>query len=356
MKRLKMWIAKVWITLTLTMVVFFSMLFAMMVVFGIMYTLRNNGIRVGIMLKNCSPETITLATFAFISLIIGTFLSAFLSRRPLKPVNQLINGIDRIANGEYDTRLNIDGPEGFRVISTSFNHMAEELGSVEMLRSDFVNNFSHEFKTPIVSIEGFAKLLLREDLTEEEKKEYLEIIVAESERLAKLATNVLQLSKIEKQAILSDAKRINLSEQIRLAIALLDKKWSDKHIDIDFDCDEIYYIGSSELLKQIWINLIDNAIKFSPEYGSIDIKINELNDEIRVSISDQGCGMAKETADHIFDKFYQGDTSHSTQGNGLGLTIASRIAILHGGSIRVDETTSNGTRFLVVLPLKRVVE
>lgn len=216
--------------------------------------------------------------------------------------------------------------------------MAREIGSVEMLRSDFVNNFSHEFKTPIVSVRGFAKALKWDNLSEEERDEYLDIIISESERLADLSTNVLYLSKIEQQAILTDKHRFNLSEQMRLVIALLDKKLSGKDIQIYFDCGEFSLVSNEEMLRQVWINLIDNAIKFSPAHGVIEIQITQVNGKTSVSVSNQGEKIPPETAAHIFEKFYQGDASHTTKGNGLGLAIVKRIIQLHGGMVSLKQS------------------
>nr|MBP7401065.1 HAMP domain-containing histidine kinase [Clostridia bacterium] len=220
----------------------------------------------------------------------------------------------------------------------SFNHMASELGSVEMLRNDFINNLSHEFKTPIVSVSGFARMLRRDDLTPEERDEYLDIIIQESDRLAELSTNILNLSKIENQHILTDKQEVNVSEQIRLAVALLEKKWSKKNIDIQFDSEEVHVSGNAEMLKQVWINLIDNAVKFSPEYGTVKIDARQSPDRIEVSVANEG-EMSEEAAKHVFDKFYQGDPSHTEQGNGLGLTIAQKITELHRGTLRAERTT-----------------
>ena len=258
--------------------------------------------------------------------------------------------VDKIADGDYSARIDLKGTEDFKTLSQKFNHMAEEIGSVEMLRSDFVNNFSHEFKTPIVSIRGFAKALKWEDLTTEEREEYLNIIISESERLSDLAANVLYLSKIETQTILTNKATFNVSEQIRLVIALLDQKFSEKHIEIIFDCKEFFIRGNQEMLKQVWINLLDNAIKFSPENGIVTVQIHPVQEQIIFRISDQGSGMSSEIMTHIFDKFYQGDLSHSTSGNGLGLAIVKKIVELHKGTVSVS-SSDRGSTFEVKLPL-----
>ena len=287
--------------------------------------------------------------FSLVSLIMGTVFAAMISRRPLSPLREIINASDKIARGDYSVRLALKGPPEITQLSDSFNHMAQEIGSVEMLRSDFVNNFSHEFKTPIVSIRGFAKMLENYELTPEERKEYLDIIISESERLTELADNVLNLSRIEQQTIITNRKYFNVSEQIRLVIALLDSRWSEKHIDILFSSDEVFLSGNEELLRQVWINLLDNAIKFSPDYSTVEVRIVPSDENVTITFTDQGDGMTDETAAHVFDKFYQGDTSHTTKGNGLGLAIARKIVELHGGTIRIKSTNETGTIFEIVL-------
>lgn len=282
-------------------------------------------------------------------LISGFLFSAVLGRVPLRPFRKIIEATERIANGDYSARIHLRGPLEFDRLNDSFNHMAEELGSVELLRTDFVNNFSHEFKTPIVSIRGFAKMLRNGDLTDEERAEYLDIIISESERLSALSMNVLRLSKLEQQCILTDRKAFNLSEQLRRTIAVLYEKCDRKHLDIDFDCAEITYTGNAEMLDEVWINLLDNAIKFSPEYGTIRIRITQAA-ETAVTFSDEGEGIPDAQKVRIFDKFYQGDTSHATKGTGLGLAIAKKITELHGGTITVRDNDTAGTVFTVTLP------
>lgn len=337
-------IKKLGLTLTFAFLFAIVMMLTLFIVLGGILILNKAGL-----LRIENIEDFSLFWFSLVFLIVGMVLSGYLSYRSLTPLRELIAASDKISKGDYSIRTHLKGPNEFRQLSSSFNHMAEELGSVEMLRTDFVNNFSHEFKTPIVSICGFAKILKNDDLTEEERNEYLDIIIQESERLSELSTSVLNLSKIEQQTILTDQKRFNVSEQIRLVIAMMYSKWSDKHIDISFDSEEIYAVGNEEMLKQVWINLIDNAIKFSPEYGTVDVKAVQSQDGIVFTFADNGKGMSEETAAHIFDKFYQGDTSHSVKGNGLGLTIAKKIVELHGGTIHVSSTEADGSVFEVRL-------
>ena len=342
--RLTKYLNKIRLSLLFAATFFLIMLLAMLLVLLGMILLNRLGVPHG------KPDGLPLLLFALVSLLVGTLLAAVFSHRPLAPIRKIIEASDQIARGNYNTRIHLVGPDEFKHLSSSFNHMAEELESVEMLRSDFVNNFSHEFKTPIVSIRGFAKMLKRDDLTQDEKNEYLDIIITESERLTELATNVLNLSKIEKQSILTDKTHYNVSEQIRRVIALLDKKWSDKHMEIIFDCEEIMLNANEELMNQVWINLLDNAVKFSPDYGMVEIKIFQDDTDIVFTIADQGGGIPPETARHIFDKFFQGDVSHSAAGNGIGLTIARHIIELHHGSISLDTNNQIGAKFIIRIP------
>ena len=292
-----------------------------------------------------------LFVFALASIGIGTVLSVVFSKLPLRPLREIMRATDSIAAGDYSVRIDLKGPEDFRELSSKFNHMAEQLGSVEMLRSDFVNNFSHEFKTPIVSIRGFANALKWDDLADTERSEYLDIIISESDRLADLSTNVLYLSKIETQPVLTGKKPLNVTEQFRLVIALMDKKFTAKDIEVTLDGEECYADANEEMLKQVWINLLDNAIKFSPEGGTISIRLKKSADHLSVKISDQGPGIPPEAKARIFDKFYQSDASHATAGNGLGLAIVKKIVDLHKGNVSVL-SSDKGSTFEVSLPLQ----
>jgi signal transduction histidine kinase len=329
--------------LLFAVIIFILLVLTMLLLLLSIVALRRAGI------LSLDPTRIPFLLFALLSIIVGTVLAMVFSRIPLAPLREIISAFDRLAAGDFNARINLRGPGELQNLNMSFNHMAEELDSIEMLRSDFVNNFSHEFKTPIVSVRGFAKILKYEALSEAERDEYLDIIISESERLAELATKVLNLSTVENQAIVTDKACFNGSEQLRRVIALLENTWTEKNIEVRFDCEDILFFGNEELLNQVWTNLIDNAVKFSPENTSIDIGIIKRPDAVVVSVSDQGVGISPETSAHIFDKFYQGNISHTAKGNGIGLTIAKRIVELHAGSISVKSKAA-GTTFTVELP------
>lgn len=286
------------------------------------------------------------------SIMVGTFVSPIMGHVALKPIRKAIAATNQLAGGDFSTRLDITHPPEFRVLADSFNRMAEELGGIELLRTDFVNNFSHEFKTPIVSIKGFAEMLKSNELTQEERDEYLDIVIGESSRLATLATNVLNLSKVENQTILSDRQIFNLGEQIRRCILMLESKWEQKKLSFSIYVQDIRCLGNEELLSQVWLNLLDNALKFTPEGGKISVTLGMESERAKFILCDNGTGISADAAAHIFDKFYQADTSHAMSGNGLGLTLAKRIIELHAGSIECKSKLGEGTEFTVLLPLK----
>lgn len=344
---------RIGLTLLLAMLVFLIEIAAIMIAVGLIVLLMYTGIIEEYSRDMLSPSDAPLL-MSVISLIVGIILSGFASRLYLQPVNRFIDQINRLAAGDFKARIFFGKPIAshptFQEIETSFNKMAQELESTQMLRSDFINNFSHEFKTPIVSITGFAKLLKRGNLTPEQQQEYLDIIEMESLRLAAMATNVLDMTKVENQAILTDVARFNLSEQLRSCILmLLEGKWKSKEMDFSVEFEEHMITGDQELLQHIWINLLDNAIKFSPENGTVAVTIQEQPHTLEVSVSNQGPQIPEEKLGKIFNKFYQGDESHSTEGNGIGLALVKQIVQLHKGRITVV-SESNLTTFTVVLP------
>ncbi|MBE6736551.1 MAG: HAMP domain-containing histidine kinase [Ruminococcaceae bacterium] len=290
---------------------------------------------------------------ALFSILIGTGLSASVMQVPLRLMEEYIDMIDRLTHGNFDTRIRIPAIlrrfRPFLELEESFNKLAEELGRNEMLRTDFIHDFSHEFKTPIVSISGFAKLLQKGNLSEEQEKEYLEIIRTESEKLSNMAMNVLDMNKLDNVSVLTDITRFNLSEQLRHCVLMLEKKWTEKRQEIDIDLEEFYLSGNEDMLSEVWINLLDNAIKFSPVGGKIIVKVRPKDNWLAVEVRNTGETIPDKDKDRIFDKFYQTDPSHATAGNGLGLSICKRIVELHHGTISVTSTFGL-TVFTVNLP------
>ncbi|MFB7158419.1 sensor histidine kinase [Lysinibacillus sp. NPDC056232] len=294
-------------------------------------------------------QILPLLYFLGFCILLGTAFTAFLSKKALNPIRKVIDAIHRVASGDFNVKVDIKGIGELEELSQSFNKMTQELSSIETLRSDFVNNFSHEFKTPIVSLRGFAKLLKENNLSEEDRQEYLDIIIKESERLADLSTSVLTLAKYENREIITDKSTFRLDEQIRKTIVLMEPKWSAKELIVNVELDNVIYSGNEDLTQQIWLNLLENAIKFSYQGGLINISLTKANNNILFVIQDNGPGMDDQTKAHIFDKFYQGDTSHSKAGSGLGLSIVKRIVELSDGNVHVQSEVDHGSTFSVNL-------
>jgi len=288
--------------------------------------------------------------FLMISMFIGLFFSAFFSKRFLRPLTSLIKATQEVTNGNFDVHVETKGRSEINELIQNFNLMARQLSHTEMLRGDFVNNISHEIKTPVAAIENCAAMLQSGALGEEEQCEYAGMIVENARRLSSLSRNILNLSRLENQEIVTERRKFRLDEQIRQAIVLLESKWSEKRLVLDIDLPETIYEGNSELLIQVWINLLDNAIKFSPPEAPLSIHLLPAEKEIRVVIRDHGAGMSSEVVERIFEKFYQGDPSHTTEGNGLGLALVKRIVDLSHGRIEVESSPREGSRFTVIMP------
>lgn len=348
---------RIGLTLLIAALVFVIQIVAVLIAIGLITILMQTGI-----IKEFSKDVLTpsgtLLLMSAISLLAGVIVAAFSGRLYLQPVNRFIDQMNRLAAGDFKARIQFGKPIAshptFQEIEGSFNKMAEELESTEVLRSDFINNFSHEFKTPIVSIAGFAKLLRHGNPTPEQQQEYLRVIEEESMRLSAMATNVLNMTKVESQTILTDVTEYNLSEQVRSAILLLESKWDRKNLDFNLRMGEYQICANEELLKHVWINLLDNAVKFSEEYGCIDIGVEEKGSFLVVSVSNGGKTIPQESLSRIFNKFYQADESHSTPGNGIGLAIVKRVVELHKGTVSV-QSERGLTTFTVKLPKKQLI-
>ena len=307
--------------------------------------------RCGVLTVNPFGRHIPILLLALASLVLGTVIALYVGRLIVLPVQNISEAFDALSAGRFDVRV----PENERLseireMARHFNAMTYDLSHIETLRSDFVANVSHEFKTPIAAIEGYATLLQNYGLSQEKHDHYVEKILENSRRLANLSGNVLMLSKLENQEIVSGKSEFRLDEQLRKCVLLLESKWAEKNIEFDMELPKLSYYGSEPLLSQVWINILDNAIKHSPNGGVVHVGIQQTDAILTVTITDHGDGMSEEVQKHIFEKFYQGDSSHKAEGNGLGLALAKRIVELCKGTICVESAPENGAAFSVALP------
>lgn len=300
-------------------------------------------------LLNISSRSIRVSIVSI--LLITIALMQNISRKIVNPIKKITDATKKVASGDFTIELETKRDDEIGELTHNFNKMVKELNSIECLQKDFINNVSHEIKTPISSIQGFAKLLEADDLSKEERKEYAEIIKEESDRLLYLSTNILKLAKLENQERIMNKTKFNIAEQIRRTISVLEPKWKEKNIKFNVSLKEQEFWGEKDLMYQVWMNIIENSIKFSKQDGQIDVKMKTNQDSIIVEIKDYGIGMEEE-AKKIFDRFYQVDKSHTKPGAGLGMTIAKRIVELSGGKIEVTSKLNESTTFIVTLPIK----
>ena len=286
-----------------------------------------------------------------ISILSGAAIAVGLSKIFVSPMMKLGDAMRKVAGGDFSVRLDCTSKiRDVREVYGSFNTMVKELGNTETLQTDFVSNVSHEFKTPINAIEGYASLLQDSQLTDEQKNTYIDKIIFNTRRLSDLVGNILLLSKVNNQTISLKASTFRLDEQVRQSILALESKWEKKEIEFDIDLDEIEHTGYENLLSHVWLNLIDNAVKFSPQNGQIRIRLKQLAGSVTFSIWDNGLPIPEADIDRIFNKFYQGDNSHASEGNGLGLAFVRRIVAAAHGTINVTSSEDAGTEFVVALP------
>lgn len=283
-------------------------------------------------------------------LAVFVLMTTFASFRLSKPVQLLTSAHERVQEGDFSVRLPDNQPGEMGELMRSFNDMTEALGSTAYLQKDFISSISHEFKTPIASIRGFAKLLQMPGLTEEQKAEYIRMIAQESDRLSRLSETLLRLSALEQQTALASLAAFPLDEQLRQVILRLEPAWSQKDIAWQLDMDEITITSDQELLNQVWVNILQNAIKFSPEGSEIAVRVFRQGNAV-VEVQDHGCGMTEEAQSRIFDKFYQADKSRKQEGVGLGLSLVKRIVDMMGGTITVTSEVGVGSTFRVELPV-----
>lgn len=276
----------------------------------------------------------------------------------VRPVKRIIGAAKKITDGDFSVRISPAdthfSQEEFNEIADCLNKMAEELSGTETLRTDFIANVSHELKTPLAVIQNYATMLSQKNLSEEDRREYSKAISDASRRLNDLITNILRLNKLENQQIVPSLENFDLSEQVSECLLLFEDAWEKKELDIDVDIEDGILVRSDkEMMNIVWCNLFSNAIKFTEKGGTVALKISAEGEFATVRISDTGCGISSDVGTHIFDKFYQGDTSHATEGNGLGLALVKRVIDITGNDISVESEIGKGTAFTV--KMRRVI-
>ena len=297
------------------------------------------------------------AKLTFVNVVALSILFAVIDviRRKItveRPVRRITKATEQMMQGDFSVRIEpfkeITATEGFNEIIRCFNQMAEELSGVETLRTDFVANVSHEMKTPLAVMQNFGTLLQTPGLTEEKRLEYAKGVTDGARRMANMMTNMLKLNRLENQQIYPKATEYDLSEQLCECLLQYEDVWERRNIEIDTElADGVTVTADQELLTLVWNNLLSNAFKFTEDGGKVTLTLKTTEHHAIVTVEDTGCGMSPEVGAHIFDKFYQGDTSHATEGNGLGLALVKRVIDIMQGEIGVDSTPGQGTRFSV---------
>ena len=286
-------------------------------------------------------------------LLIGILVTGLLSKYFFDPIKKLRVAMDQVAEGDFSIRLEEKSTsKEIMEIYTGFNLMAQELSTTEILQTDFVSNVSHEFKTPINAIEGYSTLLQGSENLDGDQREYVDKIQLNTRRLSSLVGSILLLSKLENQQIPTNQRSYRLDEQIRQSVVALETAWVQKDIELDVELERASYVGNEPMMRHVWDNLISNAVKFSPQGGIVKLRLTRKLRKLIVTVEDQGAGLSGEAQKHIFDKFYQGDSSHKQEGNGLGLSLVKRILTIEKGQIAAENIPEGGCRFTVTLRAK----
>ncbi len=293
--------------------------------------------------------------FCIVFSLIDSIKKSITLRRPLR---RILDATHKVTNGDFSVRIKPIHSKSFKdefdIVIEDFNKMIEELSTTETLKTDFISNVSHEIKTPLAAVQNYATLLQDPSLTEEERIRYAQNLQDVAKRMESLISNILKLNKLENQQIFPSNKSYNLTEQLCSCMLIFEDEWEKKKLTIDTNLqDDVLIECDSELLETVWCNILSNAIKFNRDEGSVFLGLYTEKQKAVVTIADTGCGMSENTGKHIFEKFYQGDASRSTQGNGLGLALVKRVIDIVGGEIAVESTLDIGTKFTVTLPLHR---
>ncbi|WP_165005737.1 HAMP domain-containing sensor histidine kinase [Enterococcus sp. ZJ1668] len=326
-------------------IVFVSILVTLLCFLGFIFLLTQHSIP-----ASEKPTLSPLFVFAGFSMMVGTGISIFVGRRILQPISELRMNMSKVAKGDFSIRMDEQQKvEEVQQLYKDFNVMVHELSSIETLRNDFVSSVSHEFKTPLATIQGYVQLLQTPDISEEERQIFLQRMIESITQLTQLTDNVLKLNKLENQRIQLEKKEFRLDEQIREVIVFLQPKWEKENLEWHIELENINYTGNEEFLYQVWLNIMDNAIKYNRPNGEIQVRLTQNQEDILLEITDSGVGMNKETQQRIFEKFYQGDTSRQLAGNGLGLSLVKKIVELHDGHIDYSSIEGVGTTAMIRL-------
>ena len=331
----------------------FFLLIAFVLTSSMVLFLNYLGQSMGIDFAQSDIQLAAMVTFGNVFMLSLVCTAVDLLRRRLtveRPVKRIIDGAQKVMDGDLSTRIApLRGVEpGFNVIIDYFNRMVQELSGMETLRTDFIANVSHELKTPLAVIQNYGTMLQQPNLSDEDRKDYARTVTNASQRLASLITNILKLNKLENQQIYPKKEHFDLGEQLCECLLGFENAWEAKRLEIETEMEDGVNVESDpELLSLVWNNLFSNAIKFTEEGGTVGLKLHTENGHAVVEVSDTGCGISPEVGAHIFEKFYQGDTSHATQGNGLGLALVKRVVDIIGGEISVSSELGKGSTFTV---------
>ena len=309
--------------------------------------------------KDTSGQKSAIANSAILILgcvfLTGSIVFLVIADIIVKPLTRLTNAIKELSNGNYNVRVDNVGQDEISKLNQGFNQMARQLAKQDETRQKFISDISHEFQTPLTSIQGFANILKEEDLPKEQRVKYANIILYNSKRLSSLAKNMLQLTLLDREEIELELTNYSLVEQMNRVISTQENQAKEKNIEIVFEMPkkEIFIEGDEQRLEQVWTNIISNAIKYTNEGGLITITMKKNSKDIEVSIEDTGIGMSKEVVSHIFERFYREDKARNVEGNGLGLAIVKSIVDLHHGKIDILSQVDVGTNFIVRLPIEK---
>ncbi len=338
------------LTFSLLLIVFSMLLITLGIIVSISVFLLQSG-EMEIESRRIHPIIIVLVLVVS-SLTMTMIVSFFVSRHFLKPIRQISQATKKIANGDFEVTLSYDDSNEIGELVQNFNLMVSDLKNIEILKNDFIDNVSHEFKTPLASISGYSALLQDESLGPAERRIYTQNIMDSARKLNELLGSILRLSKLESGETNLERTVYEVDEQIRQSILQLEKQWSDKNIELDIELEKIKCLGYEQLNQHIWLNIIGNAIKFSAYEGRVEISLKKISDsDAEFKVKDYGIGIKPAVINKIFDKFYQGDSSHSKEGNGLGLALVKKLIDMNGFDISVQSRYGEGSEFTVTLPL-----